>query len=188
MQTERLGVAREWRKQGMTDVMRKDLLYKNSVTGNNDTSNNTPKLQTDVTQRDARQKDIGTRKVTIWQVLSSQPLCHLAALPRDRDRHTNTAIKCIRVAPCGAFNLFIASTSMGQKSFCCHHYHFPEGDSDTNAVFFLCVVQYKWHDRLQMEWMRQGLCAMSYHSTEIFTQTGCNELRWMLWIFSISLV
>lgn len=46
--------------------------------------------------------------------------------------------------PRGAFILFISSTSMGQKSFCCHHYHVPKGDTDTNAVFFLlCQAQYK---------------------------------------------
>lgn len=51
--------------------------------------------------------------------------------------------------PLRIFNLFI-STSMGQKSFCCHHYVFPEGNAETNASLFVCPC--KWHPIVQMEW------------------------------------
>lgn len=59
--------------------------------------------------------------------------------------------------PCGVLNLFISPTSMGQKSFSRHHYHFPEGDTDTNTVLSLCEAQYKWHDSLLMKWDKTGL-------------------------------
>lgn len=73
-------------------------------------------------------------------------------------RHTNKDANIVYWScPCGVLNHFISPTSMGQKSFSCHHYHFPEGETDTNAVPSLCEAQYKLHDSLLMEWDKTGL-------------------------------
>lgn len=73
-------------------------------------------------------------------------------------RHTNKDANIVYWScPCGVLNHFISPTSMGQKSFSCHHYHFPEGETDTNTVPSLCEAQYKLHDSLLMEWDKTGL-------------------------------
>lgn len=47
-------------------------------------------------------------------------------------KHNKDANNVDRSCPRRVFNFFI-STSMGQKSFCCHHDSFPEGNAETKA-------------------------------------------------------
>lgn len=58
--------------------------------------------------------------------------------------------------PRGEFFVFISSISIGQKSFPCYHYLFPEGDEETNAAF-LFFVKHSINDMIVVIKMRWGL-------------------------------